>query len=178
MGNFDKEWILFGPQTGYSVIEEPVEGLYLIYCEEPKSIKIGISTNPLSRLSNLNTGSPSQLHLVFYSKLLGKVAEENLHQKLDCHRRSGEWFNWNSEVQGFLQGVMFAVSGTIQVSWPFSGSSEHSMFIDGVDWTHRFLDPDNRWTLEPITGMSGNDAFKLFQSWSKVALARLKEKKN
>jgi hypothetical protein len=55
LSNFDKEWILFGPETGYSVPGEAVEGLYFIYCEDPKSIKIGISTTPLSRLSNLGS---------------------------------------------------------------------------------------------------------------------------
>ncbi len=90
MSNFDREWILFGPQTGYSVDSEPVEGLYLVYCEDPKSIKIGISTKPLTRLSNLGTGSPSRLHLVFYSKLFGKEGESTLHQLLRSYRRTGE----------------------------------------------------------------------------------------
>jgi hypothetical protein len=176
VSNFDREWILFGPQTGYSVDDEPVEGLYFIYCEEPKSIKIGISTTPLNRLSNLGTGSPSRLHLVFYSKLFGNAAEETLHQLLCSHRRTGEWFDWNEKVQGFALGVIFAVSGVIQVSWPFSSNCDHSMFIEGVDWAHGFLDPDNTWTLEPMTGMGGERAFELFQSWNKVALVRIKEK--
>jgi len=178
VSNFDREWILFGPQTGYSVVDEAVEGLYFIYCEEPTSIKIGISTTPLNRLSNLGTGSPSMLHLVFYSRLFGRAAEETLHQLLSKHRRSGEWFRWNEKVQGFALGVIFAVSGVIQISWPFSSVCDHSMFIKGVDWAHGFIDPDNRWTLESITGMTGESAFELFQSWNKVALARLREKKN
>ena len=176
MSNFNREWILFGPQTGYSVDDESVEGLYFIYCEEPKSIKIGISTKPLNRLSNLGTGCPSQLHLVFYSKLFGKAAEGTLHQLLCSHRRKGEWFDWNAKVQGFALGVIFAVSGVIQVSWPFSSNCDHSMFIEGVDWAHGFLDPDNRWTLESMTGMGGENAFELFKSWNEIALARIREK--
>lgn len=176
MENFNKEWILFGPQTGYSVIEDAVEGLYLIYCGEPNSVKIGISKTPLSRLSNLRTGSPSKLHLIFYSKLLGKAAEETLHQSLLQHRRAGEWFDWNGEVQGFLLGVIFAVSGVIQVSWPFAADADHSMFVKGVDWAHGFLDPNNEWTLEAMTGMGGEKAFELFQSWCDVATARNRKK--
>ncbi len=175
---FDKEWILFGPQTGYSVDDEAVEGLYLIYCKEPESIKVGISTKPLIRLSNLRTGSPSQLHLVFYSRLFGKAAEETLHTQLNAHRRTGEWFDWNSEVQGFLLGVIFAVSGVIQVSWPFASRADHSMFVNGVDWAHRFLDPDNRWTLESMTGMSGENAFELFKSWDEVSTERIRKEKS
>lgn len=176
MSNFDREWVLFGPQTGYSVEGEPVEGLYFIYCDEPKSIKIGVSTTPLNRLSNLGTGSPTQLHLVFYSKLFGKVAEGTLHQLLSSHKRTGEWFDWNEKVQGFALGVIFAVSGVIQVSWPFSSNCDHSKFIEGVDWAHGLLDPDNRWTLESMAGMGGENSFNLFQSWNKVALARIREK--
>ena len=178
MSNFDREWILFGPPTGYSVDDEPVEGLYFIYCEEPKSIKIGISTTPLSRLSNLGTGSPSRLHMLFYSRLFGKTAEKTLHQLLSSHRREGEWFDWTTEVQGFALGVIFAVSGVIQVSWPFSASCDRLMFIKGVDWAHGFLDSDNRWTLQSMTGMGGESAFELFQSWNKVALARIRDQKN
>ena len=177
MKNFDKEWILFGPDTGYSVPKERVEGLYFIYCEEPKSIKIGVSSKPLNRLSNLGTGSPSKLHLVFYSRLFGKTAEKTLHQMLQENNRAGEWFDWNAEVQGFALGVIFAVSGTIQVSWPFSSSCDHSMFIRGVDWAHGFLDSDGLWTLEPMTGMGGQNAFELFKAWNKTALRRLREKK-
>jgi hypothetical protein len=178
MSNLDREWILFGPPTGYSVGGESVEGLYVIYCEEPKSIKIGISTAPLTRLSNLGTGAPSRLHLMFYSRLFGRAAEGTLHQLLCSHRRTGEWFYWNEKVQGFVLGVIFAVSGAIQVSWPFSSQSDHSLFIEGVDWAHGFLDPDNRWTLQSMTGMSGESAFGLFQSWDRVALARIREKKD
>lgn len=174
MSNFDREWILFGPRTGYSVEDDPVEGLYFIYCEEPKSIKIGISTTPLSRLSNLATGSPSPLHMVFYSRLFGKAAEETLHQLLSKHKRTGEWFDWSAEIQGFALGVIFAVSGAIQVSWPFSASCDRLMFVKGVDWAHGFLDPENRWTLQSITGIGGESAFELFQSWNKVALARIR----
>lgn len=178
MSNFDREWILFGPQTGYSVAGESVEGLYFIYCEEPKAMKIGISTTPLSRLSNLGTGAPSRLHLVFYSKLFGKKGEATLHELLRSHRRTGEWFEWNAEVQGFALGIIFAVSGAIQVSWPFFADCDRSMFIKGVDWVNGFLDPDNRWTLESITGIAGESASALFQCWNSIALARLSDKKN
>jgi hypothetical protein len=176
VSNFDREWILFGPRTGFSVAGEIVEGLYFIYCEDPKSIKIGISKMPLNRLTNLRTGSPSQLHLVFYSRLFGKVAEDSLHHLLRSHRRTGEWFDWNEKVQGFALGVIFAVSGAIQISWPFAASCDHAMFVEGVDWAHGFLDPENRWSLQSMTGMGGEEAFELFQSWNRVALARLKEK--
>ena len=136
MGYFDREWIVFGPATGYSVVEESVEGLYLIYCDDPKSVKIGVSGRPLSRISDLNTGSPSQLHLIFYSKLLGKRAEEKLHLHLLKYQRSGEWFDWAPEVQCFLLGLIFGISGVIQISWPFVEISDKSQFICGVDWIH------------------------------------------
>jgi hypothetical protein len=178
MSSFDREWVLFGPPTGYSVKDEPVEGLYFIYCDEPKAMKIGISSTPLSRLSNLATGSPSRLHIIFYSRLFGKAAEETLHHVLSAHRRSGEWFAWTAEVQGFALGVIFALSGAVQVSWPFSCNCDRLMFIEGVDWAHAFLDPDNGWTLQSMTGMGAESAFELFQSWNQVALSRLREQES
>ena len=140
-------------------------------------MKIGISARPLSRISKLNTGSPSQLHLIFYSKLLGKKAEDELHALLSEHRRSGEWFNWTPELQGFLLGLIFGISGVIQVSWPFAARSNSSMFISGVNWIHNFLDPNEMCTLVPMTGMDGERAFELFQQWSEVAKQSLKESK-
>lgn len=175
MSYLDREWIVFGPQIGYSVDKEPVEGLYLIYCDDPKSVKIGVSARPLSRISNLNTGSPSQLHLLFYSKLLGKEAEEKLHVFLSEHRCTGEWFNWSPEVQGFLLEMIFGISGVIHISWPFSANYENSIFISGVEWIHNLLDPDNRWTLRPMTGIEGEQAFGPFKNWSEYALHRRKE---
>lgn len=174
MEQFDREWIMFGPATGYSVEDTDEEGLYLLYCDDPRSVKVGISRRPLVRATNLSTGSPNQLHLFFYSRLLGKSAEENLHAVLASHRRSGEWFNWTPELQGFLLGVVFALSGVLQVSWPFSASCDGSQFIRGVDWLHRFLDPDDRWTLRPMTGMGGEAAFKLFKSWNDAGLEQLR----
>lgn len=170
MSYLDREWIVFGPETGYSVTEEPVEGLYFIFCADPASVKIGVSARPLARISTLNTGSPSQLHLLFYSKLLGKVAEGKLHATLSQYRRAGEWFNWRPEVEGFLLGLIFGISGVIRVSWPFGVISDSKNFIAGVNWIHKFLDPEGRYTLEPMTGMDGEKAVELFQAWSEFAL--------
>jgi len=152
-----------------------VEGLYFIYYDNPKSVKIGIPARPLTRISNLNTGSPSQLHLIFYSKLLGKGSEEKLHAILSEYRRSGEWFNWSPVVQGFLLGLIFGISGVIQLSWPFAWKCDSSLFISGVTWIHNLLDPEDRWTLESLTGMDGEKAFKLFQNWSEFALQARKK---
>ncbi|KPQ40031.1 MAG: hypothetical protein HLUCCO16_04715 [Phormidium sp. OSCR] len=170
MSYLDREWVVFGPEIGYSVNENSVKGLYLIYCDDPNSVKIGISAQPLARISNLNTGSPSQLHLFFYSKLLGTVAENKLHAALAEYRRGGEWFNWSPEVQGFLLGLIFGISGVIQVSWPFAAAANSSMFIAGVNWIHKYLDPDEKWTLQPMTVIGGEKALELFQDWNNFVL--------
>jgi len=172
MRHFNREWIVFGPSTGHSVEDDAAEGLYLIYCDDPKSVKIGISGQPLVRTTNLSTGSPSELHLFFYSKLLGRDAETHLHRLFADQRRSGEWFEWTREVQGFLLGMIFGVSGVLQVSWPFSAACDRSQFVRGIDWIHAFLDPDGRWTLRPMTGMGGEEAFDLFQDWNEHAKSR------
>lgn len=167
MSYLHREWIVFGPKTGYSVIDAPMKGLYFIYCKNPESVKIGVSASPTTRRTTLNTGSPSELHLIFYSKLLGKDAEDKLKVLLHEHNFNREWYYWNPEIQGFLLGVIFGISGVIQVSWPFAGDCDSSMFISGVKWVHRILDPDGNWTLAPMTGMDGEKAFELFQTWKK-----------
>lgn len=174
---FDREWIVFGPQSGYSVESADAEGLYLIYCHDPRSVKVGISGSPLRRISTLNMGSPTRLYLMFYTRLLGRVAEGELHRVLEDDRQSGEWFSWTPRVQGFLLGVVFGISGVLQVSWPFASYLDSDRFGQGVDWAHGFLDPDERHTLLPMTGMGGEEMVRLFTSWSDMAKERRRKER-
>ena len=58
--------------------------------------KIGISQNPLGRLSQLLTGSPFEMHLVCAFRLWGRddalAVERAFHWYLKDYRSRGEWF--------------------------------------------------------------------------------------
>ena len=60
-------------------------------------VKIGLSNNPIARLSALQTGSASTLVLVgryaFWRRTHALEVEQVFHQTAAAHRTTGEWFD-------------------------------------------------------------------------------------
>jgi hypothetical protein len=75
--------------------------VYLISMDEGKSIKVGISDSPLTRLSTLQTANPSTLRMVFSfampSRKIAAAVERAFHETQREHSMRGEWFNLNPE---------------------------------------------------------------------------------
>lgn len=62
--------------------------------------KIGLSKDPRSRLSQLQTGNAEELHLhhcIEVSQDRVKILERFLHKDLGYKRMKGEWFNMTKE---------------------------------------------------------------------------------
>jgi len=61
--------------------------------------KIGVSSNPLRRIQDLQTASPYSLRLIGFSGFKDPVAAESaLHSRFsECHER-GEWFDFSDKV--------------------------------------------------------------------------------
>lgn len=65
-------------------------------------IKIGSSTDPISRLVTLQTGSSTRLEL--YAVMPGdQVIERGIHAKFHYLRGRGEWFNLDVMLYQFIQ---------------------------------------------------------------------------
>lgn len=62
--------------------------------------KIGVSTDPNTRISDLQTGSPFALHFEFIGMTSGSGydIETEAHAMLDRHRQEGEWFKVPAEM--------------------------------------------------------------------------------
>jgi len=60
-------------------------------------VKVGISNNPLARLSVLRTGSPFDLKLIYFREARSREHahqhERNFHEDYADKRLSGEWFD-------------------------------------------------------------------------------------
>lgn len=65
-------------------------------------IKIGTAENVVSRLSQLQTGSPEQLRLLLRIRG-GYAVERMIHTQLREHRIRGEWFNAARDVIGLIE---------------------------------------------------------------------------
>ena len=70
--------------------------LYIIQTDETGAIKIGRSKNPLSRVKQLQTGSPYKLKLLLILENQGSM-EKELHRRLKPFKQNcrGEWFDFD-----------------------------------------------------------------------------------
>lgn len=82
-----------------------------VYCiSSGDAIKIGIATDPLKRLRELQTANAKPLHLVWTVQtgcVLAREAEKRLHHWLRRHRLQGEWFSYDEKKGGpRLRGIV------------------------------------------------------------------------
>jgi hypothetical protein len=64
-------------------------------------VKIGFSTNPKTRVDDLQTGAPKPLKT--YLILKGTLEDERRHHEMfAAHRLNGEWFRYSDEIKKFV----------------------------------------------------------------------------
>jgi len=66
--------------------------VYCIRNDDARAVKIGFSKNPVRRIQQLQTASPSQLRLVAMLES-AQAFETALHEQYAYRRLSGEWFD-------------------------------------------------------------------------------------
>ena len=81
------------PTSGKEKRENQKTNLYLIQAENGGPIKIGVSSNIESRLSQLQTGSPFILRVIGEYNGVSPSLEKQVHAELAEYRLHGEWFN-------------------------------------------------------------------------------------
>ena len=80
----------------------PADDLYFIRAGKDGPIKIGRSVSPRSRLAQLQTASPHQLHLI--GVLRGAGAQEcEWHGRYAFFRMAGEWYEAIPELVGHIE---------------------------------------------------------------------------
>lgn len=79
--------------------------VYFVQCQTTKMVKIGFASDPSSRLSNLQTGSPTRLRYVFYSRR-PRTQERELHEMFKEDRSHGEWFFPSERLLAFIEGLI------------------------------------------------------------------------
>lgn len=80
------------PETGF---------VYLIQGEHRTPVKVGYAKEPRKRLSQLQTGSYTQLHVLDLVPGSQSV-ERDLHKRLAPHSVRGEWFKWRDAIATWL----------------------------------------------------------------------------
>ena len=86
-----------------------------------KFIKIGYSADPQSRLKELQTGSPSKLHI--QAVIDGNTqTEKGLHEMFAHLRAKGEWFRYTDELKWFIRTAKNSSSKNIKTLYMESQS--------------------------------------------------------
>lgn len=71
--------------------------IYMIVSDETLRTKVGVSSNPASRLATMQTGSPEKLSLVWSTDYMdatfARLVEAEVHSLLAPWRAHGEWFD-------------------------------------------------------------------------------------
>lgn len=67
-------------------------------------IKIGISLQPIERLSILQTGSPVELRILACVEG-GREVERNYHSRFRDHRKHGEWFTPHPDILAEIERI-------------------------------------------------------------------------
>ncbi len=78
--------------------------VYVIQRPSANEVKIGISSDPESRLAGLRSASGSPLILVAVLDG-GRSRELELHEQFAAHRKSGEWFHEAPEITEWIAGL-------------------------------------------------------------------------
>lgn len=82
--------------------------LYFIQCGEGGPIKIGISSDPVRRMSGMQVACPYPLALLHDCGPLldARAYEQRLHARYAPYRLSGEWFLPTDSLLGFIRQIV------------------------------------------------------------------------
>lgn len=77
-------------------------GAFVYFVRAGDAVKIGVTTEPKSRMRSIATGSPAELQVLgmrwFPSEADAYAEERRIHGALAAHRVNGEWFRLGSDV--------------------------------------------------------------------------------
>jgi hypothetical protein len=76
--------------------------LYFVQCQTTKRVKIGISSDPVDRMKQMQQGCPTQLVILHKIKTRSGL-EEILHAQFTKHRLHGEWFEFTDEIREYVE---------------------------------------------------------------------------
>ena len=76
--------------------------VYFALCAKENAVKIGVSINPQSRISELNTASPNPITLIGTCSG-GVTLERRLHKRFHEWHINREWFSYSPQVIEFIE---------------------------------------------------------------------------
>lgn len=83
----------------------PPESVYFIRSEDGGPVKIGSSTDVHRRMRSIQTSCPHRLKVIAIIPNCGRRKERELHRKFSEDRMSGEWFEWSSDIEAYVNSI-------------------------------------------------------------------------
>ena len=94
--------------------------IYIIKNLDSNNLKVGVGSDPLKRLKQLQTGSDSELSLVYTSFLCSNAfsLENDIHNRFKESHVRGEWFKMSEkEVINYLEKQKYVLSSELDLSF-------------------------------------------------------------
>ena len=94
--------------------------VYIIKNMDSNNIKVGVATDPYKRLAQLQTGSDSDLALIYTSYLCSNAfqVETKVHSRFEDKHVRGEWFKVDPiSVVAYLETSKFVLSSDLDLSF-------------------------------------------------------------
>lgn len=113
----------------------PMTGYIYFVTFDLETVKVGFATDVRSRLSQIQVSSPAELTEIV--RYLGTPDDEGrIHNLLRQHRIRGEWFDWNDEVDGFMEDMFDAlISLQIEHGAGYEPTARECLDFLGLDTT-------------------------------------------
>ena len=96
---------LRGHISGEADVKIDNRPVYLIMGTATKKVKIGVASDPVERVRQIQFMSPDVLYLVDFTDGGGVGLERAIHRALAPWHFQGEWFYWNSETRSQLESL-------------------------------------------------------------------------
>lgn len=108
--------------------------VYMVQGERHTPVKVGYAVNPRKRLTQLQTGSYAELHIL--DLIPGPPSlERKLHKRLAPHRLRGEWFAWEAAIPAWL-----ALRAVGEAMMTFYGATGRVPALETFDAWHQLLE--------------------------------------
>jgi len=80
--------------------------IYFIGTEDKKSIKIGMSKNPWSRVRELQTGNNQKINVITTLATTEATTDREVHELFPTTKIHGEWFEWDSNISQVIERII------------------------------------------------------------------------
>jgi len=85
--------------------ERPSFVYFVQWENDPDSVKIGYSTNPVERFRSFLTACPHKLVVLRVQKAHDQDDERILHERFESYRKRGEWFNYQGRLREYIESI-------------------------------------------------------------------------